>query len=137
MMSFVTNILKIFGIVFLRFKPIPRAWGIWLVAVNLLCLAFIQHIEAQVLLGVTLAAVVMQAQIYQKMGFTRLLGIAHIAWLPMFYWFVTRFDGLGDYTALQTWLIVVAATNAISFVIDTSDVLRFLRGERAPHYSWS
>ncbi len=137
MMGFVTNVLKIFGIVFLRFRPVPRVWNIWLVSVNLLCFAFIQHIEAQVVLGTTLVAVVVQAIIYGKIGFTRILGIAHLTWLPMFAWIATRFAALDDTPGLQSWLVVLAVTNAISFVIDSSDVARFMRGERQPHYRWS
>ena len=137
MMGFVTSVLKIFGIVFLRFRPLPRVWNYWLVGVNLLCLAFITHIEAQVVLGVTTIAVVIQALIYQRMGFTRLLGVAHLLWLPMFGWLATRYPGLGDSPELQVWLIVLGATNAVSYVIDSSDVCRFLNGERAPHYRWN
>lgn len=136
MMEYVTGVLKIFGIVLLRFRPVPRVWNYWLVGVNLACLAFIQHLEAQVVLGVTLVAVLIQGVIYQRMKFTRLLGIAHVFWIPMFAWMATRYADLGDYPALQTWLIVLALTNAISFVIDSIDVCRFKKGEREPYYRW-
>ncbi len=136
-MDFVTSVLKIFGIVLLRFRPLPRVWNYWLVAVNLLCLTFIGHLEAQVVLGVTTLAVVIQALIYQRMGFVRLLGVAHLLWLPMFGWLATRYQGLAEYPELQVWLIVLAATNAVSYAIDSSDVCRFLKGEREPHYRWS
>lgn len=137
MMDFVTSVLKIFGIVFLRFRPIPRIWNVWLVGVNLLCLYFIAYVEAQVVLGTTLAAVILQAVIYQRSGFTRVLGIAHMLWLPMFAWMATRADDIVVHTDLQSWIIVLAITNAVSFVVDITDVTRFAMGERAPHYRWS
>lgn len=136
-MGFVTNILKIFGIVFLRFRPVPRIWNIWLVGVNLMCLYFVGHIEAQVILVTTLASVVVQAIIYGRIGFTRILGIGHMLWIPMFAWMATRIDSIEAHPELQTWLIVLAVTNAMSFVIDITDVTRFAQGERAPHYRWS
>lgn len=136
-MDFVTNILKIFGIVFLRFRLVPRIWNVWLVGVNLMCLYFIGHVEAQVVLGTTLLSVVGQAMIYSRMGFTRVLGIGHLLWIPMFAWLATRLDIIAAYPELQFWIAVLAVTNAVSFVIDATDVARFFKGERAPHYRWS
>lgn len=136
-MDLVTNILKIFGIVFLRFRPMSRLWNVWLVGVNLTCLYFIGHIEAQVVLGTTLVAVLLQGVIYGRIGFTRILGIGHLLWIPMFTWMATRTDEIAAHADLQTWIIVLAATNAVSFAIDFIDVTRFAKGERAPHYRWS
>lgn len=137
MMDFVTSILKIFGIVFLRFRPVPRIWNVWLVGVNLGCLYFIGHLEAQVVLATTSVAVVVQAAIYQRIAFTRLLGIGHLLWIPMFVWIVSRSDQIAQHSDLALWIVVLAATNAVSFVIDATDVIRFWRGERAPHYAWA
>lgn len=137
MMDFLTSILKIFGVVFLRFRAVPRIWNVWLVGVNLTCLYYIGHIEAQVVLITTLIAVLVQAAIHQRIGFTRILGVGHILWIPMFAWMMTRMDSIAEHPGLETWLTVLAATNAISFVVDGIDVSRFVRGERAPHYSWS
>ncbi len=137
MMDFVTDVLKIFGIVFLRFRPIPRIWNVWLVGVNLLCLYFIGHIEAQVVLGTTLIAVLVQGVIYGQIGFTRVLGIAHLLWLPMVTWMAMRADIIALHSNLETWIIILAITNAVSFAVDMTDVTRFIKGERAPHYRWS
>lgn len=137
MMDFITSILKIFGIVFLRFRPVPRIWNVWLVGVNLMCLYFIGHLEAQVVFVVTLISVVLQALIYQREGFVRLMGIAHLTWVPMFAWMAMRMDLIAAHPDLQNWLVILVATNAVSLTIDSIDVFRFARGERTPHYSWS
>ncbi len=137
MMDFVTNVLKIFGIVFLRFRPVPRIWNVWLVGVNLMCLYFIGHLEAQVVLATTVLSVFGQAMIYGRIGFTRVLGIGHLLWVPMFAWLATRLDSTAAYPELQVWIAVLAVTNAVSFVIDATDVTRFFKGERTPHYRWS
>lgn len=137
MMRFITSILKIFGVVFLRFRPIPRVWNVWLVGVNLACLYFVQHAEAQVVLATTTIAVLVQGAIYQKIGFVRLLGIAHILWVPMFAWMATRLHIIAEHPELQTWLAILFATNVVSFIVDGSDVFRFWRGDRQPHYHWS
>jgi hypothetical protein len=137
MIGFLTGILKLFGVIFLRFRPIPRLWCVWLVAVNLACLYFITHIEAQVVLIVTTIAVAAQSLIYQRIGFTRILGSTHILWVPMFAWMATRIDTIAADPALADWLVLLFATNLVSLVVDTIDSVRFLRGERAPYYRWN
>ncbi len=137
MIGFLIRMLELFGVVFLRFRPIPRLWGVWLVGVNVACLYFITHIEAQVVLAVTAVAVVAQTLIYQRTGFTRILGSTHVLWVPMFAWMATRIDTIIGEPALAAWLLVLFATNMVSLVVDTIDAVRFLRGERAPHYRWN
>ena len=137
MIGFLIRMLELFGVVFLRFRPVPRVWGAWLVAVNLGCLYFITHIEAQVVLAVTAIAVLAQTLIYQRIGFTRILGATHILWVPMFVWIATRRDIVAADPALAKWLALLFVTNLVSLVVDTIDAIRFLRGERAPHYSWN
>ena len=136
MRRFIIHILQLFGICFLRFRPLPRIWCLWLVGVNLGCLVFITHIEGQVVLGVTLIAVLVQALVLGRLGFTRVLGSAHILWLPMFGWMAFRLEAIAADPALSLWLMVLLATNILSLIIDTTDVARFINGERTPHYAW-
>ncbi len=136
MIRFLVSMLEIFGVVFLRFRLVPRLWCVWLVGVNLACLWFIGHVEAQVVLAVTAAAIVTQTLVYQRIGFTRILGTAHLMWLPMFAWMATRIDAIAADPGLAKWLALLFATNFLSAVVDATDAVRFLRGERAPHYSW-
>ena len=136
MLRFLKDMLELFGVVYLRYRFVPRLWNVWLVGVNAACLFFITHIEAQVVLAVTGVAVATQTFIYGKIGFTRVLGVVHIMWVPMFAWIATRLDLITADPQLALWLQILFVTNLISIVIDTIDVTRFLRGERAPHYHW-
>ncbi len=136
MLRFLRHLLEFFGVVYLRFRPVPRLWCVWLVGVNAACLLFITHIEAQAVLAVTGIAVVAQTLIYGRIGFTRILGAVHILWVPMFAWMATRLDSIAAETALAQWLLVLLVTNLISMAVDLTDTIRFLRGERAPHYTW-
>jgi hypothetical protein len=131
------SLVELLGIVLIRFRPVQRIWGTWLIAVNGACLVFITHIEAQVALAAVGAAVLAQALIYQRKCFIRLLGVTHIIWVPMLAWMVLRLDAPaeGD-TAFHVWLITIIATNTISLAIDAWDATRFLLGERMPHYVW-
>jgi hypothetical protein len=131
------SIFELFGIVFVRFGPLQRIWGAWLVAVNAACLLFIQHVEAQIALGAVGLAVLAQALIYQRKRFIRLLGVTHIVWAPMLTWMAMRLDAIPmQEFAFRAWLIVLIATNAVSLAIDAWDAMRFIRGEHQPHYVW-
>jgi hypothetical protein len=136
MTRFLVSMLELFGVVFLRFRPVPRLWGMWLVGVTFGCVLFITHVEAQVVLVLTGFAVLAQTLIYQRIGFTRILGTTHLLWVPMFAWMATRLDVIARDPALARWLLLLLATNSVSAVIDTIDAIRFIRGERAPHYRW-
>lgn len=135
--SFVQASLELGGIVFLRFEPLPRMWAAWLVAVNGAAVAFIGHVEAQVALVAVNIAVFAQTLIYQRYRFIRPLGATHVLWAPMLVWFWGRLDHVpAGEVAFRTWMEVLILTNAISLVIDTIDVFRYLRGEREPYYEW-
>lgn len=136
MIGFLPGTLELFGIVYFRFPLVPRLWCVWLVGVNAACLLFITHIEAQAVLAVTVAAVAAQTLVYQRIGFTRILGTAHLLWVPLFAWMATRVDRIVSEPGLAEWLFVLLVTNLVSLVVDAIDAIRFLRGERAPHYRW-
>jgi hypothetical protein len=131
------SVFELFGIVLVRFRPVQRIWGTWLIAVNTACLLFIQHIEAQVTLGAVGVAVLAQALIYQRKRFIRLLGATHVLWVPMLTWMALRLDTLPkEETAFRAWLLTLIATNAVSMAIDAWDATRFILGERRPYYVW-
>jgi hypothetical protein len=131
------SILELFGIVFLRFRPVPRIWVVWLVAVNSAGLLFIRHVEAQVVLGAVGVAVLAQALIYQRKRFIRLLGATHYIWVPMIAWIALRLGALPvEESAFLVWLLVLIATNAVCLALDAWDITRFMRGERKPYYTW-
>ena len=135
-MKYLINVLEIFGVVYLRFRLVPRIWCVWLVGVNAVCLLFITQIEAQVVLVVTALAVVAQAFIYEITKFSRVLGIVHLGWIPMFAWMVTRLETILADPALANWLGILLITNTISLIVDLAEAVRFFKGDRAPHYSW-
>ncbi len=137
MTRFLKHVLELFGIVYLRFRAVPRLWCVWLVGVNAACLLYITHVEAQAVLLVTAIAVSAQALIYGRIGFTRILGAVHLMWVPMFAWFATRAGSIASDPGLAHWIVLLFATNTVSLIVDAVDSIRFLRGERAPHYRWA
>ncbi|MFO0705458.1 MAG: hypothetical protein U0412_01285 [Nitrospira sp.] len=135
--DFMRSVFELLGIVLVRFRPVQRLWGAWLVAANAAGLLFITHLEAQIALAAVGLALLAQALIYQRKRFIRLLGTTHVLWVPMLAWMVLRLDTLPEEEpAFRVWLLTLIATNAISLAIDTWDAARFVRGERQPHYAW-
>jgi hypothetical protein len=130
-------IFEIFGIVLVRFRPLQRSWGAWLVAVNSASIFFLGHIEARVALGAVGLAVVAQALIYQRKRFVRILGATHILWVPMLAWMALRLETLpAGNSNYRVWLVLLIATNMVSLAIDAFDTARFVLGERRPFYAW-
>ena len=131
------SVYELFGIVLVRFRPVQRIWGAWLIAVNAASLLFVQHIEAQVALAAVGVAALAQALIYQRKRFIRTLGMTHALWVPMLAWIALRLDTVPmEETAFHAWLVTLIVTNAISLAIDAWDATRFVRGERRPYYTW-
>ena len=128
---------EMLGIVLFRFHVVPRIWAVLLMLVNGGALLFIHTSYGQIALVAVCAAVLAMSIIYARLGFVRLLGVGHVFWIPMLIWFAMD---LPDRTAqpwLYHWVICLLVCNSISLVIDTIDMVRFIRGERQPHYSWN
>lgn len=120
----------------MRFPPTLRIWAGLLVLVNLASLFFLNTLHGQLALAAALAGVVVIVAIYLRFGFVRLMGAAHVFWIPMLIWFAANIpDPVAD-PWLYRWVWSLLVMNTISLVVDALDVLRYLRGEREPHYTW-
>ncbi len=127
---------EILGIVLLRFRPLPRIWAVFLIAVNAGSLIFIDTVYGQLNLLAILAGITVMIIIHARLGFVRLLGIGHIFWVPMLIWFVQNLPDRAVDPLLHFWVLILIVSNTGSLVIDAADVWRFIRGERTPHYVW-
>lgn len=64
-----------------------------LVAVNMVTPLFmIRRIEAQIVLGTFLASFTLMMILTRLVGFTRLLGLAHIFWIPLLLYVGSRLE---------------------------------------------
>ena len=115
---------------------LPKPWRAWmglLVGANMLVpFYFIQTLEAKVVLAAIICSITIMTAVFGAKGFVRLLGIGHIAWVPMIPWLITRLDKTSFDSFFGYWLIAVIVLNSLSLIIDAIDVLRYIRGERGP-----
>ncbi len=112
----------------------PVQWRVWLmllIAANLVVpLFFLGHLEAQVVVGALLASVILMTILTGLAGFTRLLGLGHIFWIPLLYFLWTRLGQIPADSMFGIWIRVLIALNAASLVIDAVDVISYLAGDR-------
>jgi len=111
-------------------------WPIWialLMAVNMVApVFFLESLEARIVLAAALFGAAIQMAIFRALGFVRLLGMGHVLWIAMVPWLWVRLQATALDDAFAYWLLSVVVVDGLSLVIDAADVLRFLRGERAP-----
>ena len=114
----------------------PLHWRLWLAALFAANFAaplfFLAGDEGRMVLGAGLIAGAIELVIFARLGFLRLLGAGHFVWFPLVAWLWMRLEGIAHGSALWYWTTVVIVINCLSLVIDVVDVMRFLRGERAP-----
>lgn len=113
--------------------PLPwRVWLMLLMAVNMIVpFFFLDRIEARVVLVTMIVSATLMMAMTGKFGFTRILGLGHVLWIPLLFYLWTR---LGEHPADEPfglWIRLVMVLNSLSLAIDTVDVVRYIRGDRA------
>ena len=93
-------------------------------------LVFITRPEAHVVLLTTIANSALFTVLTAAQGFTRLLSLAHVPWIPLTYYLWTRLDNLPADDAYGIWLRTLIVLNAVSLLIDAVNVIRYLAGDR-------
>ena len=112
----------------------PVLWQVWLaalVATNLVVpMFFLQRLEARVILGTILASMALMTYLTGRYGFTRIVGLGHILWIPMLLFLFTRLSDIPATDAYGIWIRVLMVLNTVSLVIDAVDVGRYMTGDR-------
>ncbi len=124
---------------FIRFNKgmmkMPIQWQAWvavLVTANLVIpLFYLNRLEAQVVLATILASLILMTVLTALTGFTRLLGLGHVLWIPLIYFLWLRLEQIPADDFFGIWIRVLMIVNATSLVIDSVDVARYIAGDRA------
>ena len=120
-----------FNLGMLRMRAGVKVWLLGLIAANMVVpMFFISTREAQVVILTMLASVMLMTALTAQGGFTRLLGLGHILWIPLLVYLWRGLQGHPLDTSMGLWLRVLMVLNTISLGIDTVDVVRYLRGDR-------
>ncbi len=115
---------------------LPKPWVVWeglLIAANLVApLFFIGSLEAKVVVVAIMVGAITQMAIFRAKGFVRLLGLGHFPWVLMIPWLWSRLGQLEVNNLFAYWLVAVIVLDGLSLIIDATDVVRYIKGERAP-----
>ncbi len=113
----------------------PVHWQLWLVLLvtaNLLIpLFFLARIEARVVVATLAASMTLMTVLTGRYGFTRILGMGHVLWIPLLYFLWIRLDAIPANDAFGIWIRALIVLNALSLIIDGIDVVRYVAGDRA------
>ncbi len=123
---------------FLKFNRgilrMPLQWRLWmmlLMTANVVVpIFFLGRLEAQVVLAATVSSLVLFTLLTARGGFTRLLGLGHLPWVPLIWFLGTRLGEASPDDFYGIWIRAVIALNATSLAIDAVDVIRYVAGDR-------
>jgi hypothetical protein len=115
----------------LRMSWPVKLWMLVLVAANAVApLFFLQRIEARIVLAAMFGGAMLMSLLTARFGFTRILGLGHVLWIPLIGWLAFRLGQIPADDAFGMWVRGVMVINALSLVIDGADVLRYAAGDR-------
>jgi hypothetical protein len=115
----------------LRMSWPVKLWLLVLVAANGVApLFFLQHIEAQMVLGAMFIGAILMSLLTARFGFTRILGLGHILWIPLIGWLAFRLGQIPTDDAFGLWVRGMMLVNAVSLVMDIADVVHYVAGDR-------
>ncbi len=117
---------------FLHLPLRVQLYMVALVGLNMIApLFFIQMLEAQIVLGAFMASFALMIILTGMVGFTRLLGLAHIFWIPMLFFVWPSLEVYPAQEAVGIWLRLLIILNVIALVLDAVDISRYIRGNRS------
>jgi hypothetical protein len=115
----------------LRMSWPVKLWLLLLVAANAVApLFFLQRVEAQAVLAAMMIGATLMSLLTARFGFSRILGLGHILWIPLVGWLAFRLGQIPADEAYGMWIRGLMLLNTVSLVIDTADVVRFAAGDR-------
>ncbi len=109
-----------------------QAWVLLLISLNLVApFFFLGHVEAQAVLASGMVSMGLMTALTARFGFSRIVGLGHIVWVPLLFFLWTRLGEIPAADAFGLWVRAVIVLDATSLVIDAVDVIRYAAGERA------
>lgn len=123
---------------FLKFNrgvmKMPAPWQGWLmllVGTNLIApMFFLSRLEAQATLATMLLSMALMTVLIARFGFTRILGLGHILWIPLLIFLLLSLRAIPADDTFGIWIRALILLNATSLLIDARDVIRYMAGDR-------
>ena len=112
----------------------PARWKPWLVSLlvanMILPWCFPDRPEAWLVFGVALLNGALFVVLTACGGFTRLLGLGHLFWIPMLFILWPRLSEAPLDQFFGIWLHTVWVLDALCLLLDFANVVRYVQGDR-------
>lgn len=109
-----------------------QLWVVALVGANIVApLFFIQHFEAKLAFAAGLFGLASMSALTGRFGFSRIIGLGHIAWLPLIVFLIRGAAETSVSSPFGLWIRTVIVLDSISLTFDFVDAARFYLGDRA------
>ena len=115
----------------LRMSAPVKIWLLVLIVFNIVVpLFYLNQPEALVTVIVFFTSAMFMVLLTVWTGFSRMLGVGPVLWVPLLLWLWTRLDQIPADDLFGLWVRALMRSNVISWVMDAIDVTRYLRGDR-------
>ena len=113
--------------------PLPvQLWVLPQVVLNgMFPLVYLARAESKMIFLTFLVSFMSMVLITAVTGFTRLLGLGHVFWIPLLLVLWTRLDQIPADDLFGLWIRSLIVLNAASLVLDVIDVTRYIKGNRS------
>lgn len=111
--------------------PVKLWVGLMVIFNMVIPLFYLDRLEAQVVLASFFASMFLMTIITGITGYSRLVGLGHIVWVPLIFFLWTHLDQIPSHDVFGIWVRALMAINIASLILDGVDALRYLGGERA------
>ena len=89
--------------------------------------------RARVVVLAMIANIIFMVLLYNQFGYTRILGLSHIIfWTPLLAYLWKKRGAYPAHLWANRWMWGIMIINGLSLLIDYTDVIRYLLGDRAP-----
>ena len=103
-------------------------WVLFLMLVNMASLVFWQEAVAQLIFMNFLASAMLMMGLYSRYGFTKILGLGHVPWIPLLAYVVMQIPAAE--ASFKRYLLILSVSMVISLVLDTIDVWTHFRNRK-------
>ena len=115
----------------------PLHWKLWmnvLMIFNFGAILFaLKDVRARWVVMAMIGNGLFMSVLYSQFGYTRILGLSHIVfWTPLLAYLWKKRNAFLDHVWATRWMWGVMIVNGLSLLIDYTDVIRYLLGDKAP-----
>ncbi len=122
---------------FAHINASPIHWVIWMNLLGLMNFGAIifalKDVRARWVVLAMIGNIIFMSLLFMQFGYTRILGLSHIVfWTPLLTYLWKKRAAIQNHIWATRWMWGVMIVNGLSLLIDYTDVIRYVLGDKAP-----